>query len=116
MSNHMITNNQAVISGEIMQCIRSCPGNYWKNFCMINVAVKRLSGFVDYIPVMISKKMVSSMQDHVGRNIWVSGRFMSYIYNDSDGSHVSLSLIASTYAFQETRVEENINIIFWMDI
>lgn len=99
MSNHMITNNQAVISGEIIQGIRLCPGDHWKNFCMIDVAVKRLSGFVDFIPVMISKKLVSSFQDHVGWNIWISGRFMSYIYYDSDGSHVSLSLFASTYAF-----------------
>lgn len=100
-NNNITSNNLAVISGQITGNFRPCPGKPRKNFCMAELAVKRLSGHIDYIPVTIDEKTASKMRIHTGQNICISGRFTSYNYHDADGSHLCLSLLACYHAFLE---------------
>lgn len=111
MSDSITTNNLAVISGQITKNFRPCPGNISDNLCMVDLAVKRLSGYIDYIPLTISTETARVIQNHIGQNIWTTGRFASYNYHDPEGSHLNLSLLAQTYAFLD-HMEKNENAIF----
>ncbi len=102
MPNHITANNLAVISGQITGNFYPCPGKPEKKLCMSELAVKRLSGHTDYIPVTTDGKTASKMRRHTGQNISITGRLASYNYHDKDGSHLCLSLSASTHAFLDT--------------
>lgn len=75
------------------------PWKTRKKLCTAELAVKRLSGQTDYIPVTIDEKTADTMRRHTGQNTCITGRFMSYNYHDKDGSHLCLSLSACTHAF-----------------
>jgi len=78
---------------------------------MVDIAVKRLSGNLDYIPLSIPVETADIMQSHIGHDVRVAGRFASYNYHDSEGSHLNLSLLVHTYTFLEPSVK-NENAIF----
>ncbi len=108
MSNIITANNLAVISGQITDNFRPCPGNRGKNLCMADLAVKRLSGCIDYIPATIHIKTARAMHNRIGQNMQITGRFSSCNYHDPDGSHLNLSLLAHTHVFLDnTANDEN---------
>lgn len=45
---------------------------------MVDVAVNRLSNYMDYIPLMISERLIDVNEDMVGQNIYVTGQFRSF--------------------------------------
>lgn len=102
MPCHITANNLAVISGQITGNFYPCPGKTEKKLCMSELAVKRLSGHTDYIPVTTDEKTASTMRRHIGQNISITGRLASYNYHDRDGSHLCLSLSARTHTFLDT--------------
>lgn len=99
MQKDITPNNLAIISGQITGNFQPCPGKPEKKLCTAELAVKRLSGQTDYIPVTIDEKTADTMRRHTGQNTCITGRFMSYNYHDKDGSHLCLSLSACTHAF-----------------
>lgn len=102
MPSHITANNLAIVSGQITGNFRPCPGKPENSLCMAELAVKRLSGHTDYIPVTINRKTTDTMRRHTGQNISITGRFTSYNYHDSDGSHLCLSLSAHAHVFLDT--------------
>lgn len=101
MSDSLITNNLAIISGQITNHFRVFPGNPEKKLYTTDLTVKRLSGYVDYVPVTIHKKTACAIHNRIGQNIRVTGRFSSYNYHYAGGSHLHLSLLAHTHIFLE---------------
>lgn len=57
MSDSLTTNNLAIISGQITNNFRPFSGNSEKDLYMTDLAVKRLIGCIDYIPVTLRKKL-----------------------------------------------------------
>ncbi len=111
MLNSIDTNNAAVISGQITSNFRPCPGNNTGNLFLVDLAVKRLSGRTDYIPLSVSIETAGAMQGQIGRDIQASGKFVSCNYHDREGSHLQLSLLVQSYAFLQHE-EKNQNSIF----
>ena len=107
MSDSITTNNLAVISGQITRNFRPCPGNPGKNVCMTDLAVKRLSGCIDYIPVTIRTDTADTMHNRIEQNIRITGRISSYNYHSSDGSHLNISLLAHTHVFLDNPDNNN---------
>ena len=54
MADKMFENNQVSIIGEIVSDFQFSHEVYGEGFYMMEVSVRRLSDFVDYIPVMVS--------------------------------------------------------------
>ena len=54
MADKMFENNQVSIVGEIVSDFRFSHEVYGEGFYMVDVAVNRLSNYMDYIPLMIS--------------------------------------------------------------
>lgn len=110
MSVNIMMNNLAAISGKITPNFRPCPGNAGKALCMTDLAVERLSGYMDYIPLSISWRTADIMNYHIGEYIWTAGRFVSYNYHDLEGSHLNLSLLMKIFSFLDHTAKNENNI------
>ena len=57
MADKIFENNQVSIMGEIVSDFRFSHEVFGEGFYMVDVAVNRLSNYVDYIPLMISERL-----------------------------------------------------------
>ena len=64
MADKIIENNQVSIVGEIVSDFRFSHEVYGEGFYMVDVSVSRLSNFVDYIPVMVSERLIDVTKDY----------------------------------------------------
>ena len=74
----MFENNQVSIVGEIVSDFRFSHEVYGEGFYVVDVAVNRLSNYMDYIPLMISERLIDVTADYIGQNIYVMGQFRSF--------------------------------------
>ena len=65
MADKMFENNQVSIVGEIVSDFRFSHEVYGEGFYMVDVAVNRLSNYMDYIPLMISERLIDVNEDMV---------------------------------------------------
>ena len=63
----MFENNQVSIIGEIVSEFTYSHEVYGEGFYMVEVSVNRLSNFVDYIPVMVSERLVDVRENYSGQ-------------------------------------------------
>ena len=67
MADKMFENNQVSIIGEIVSDFQYSHEVYGEGFYMMEVSVRRLSDFVDYIPVMVSERIIDVEADYIGQ-------------------------------------------------
>ena len=58
MGDKIFENNQVIIAGEIVSGFTFSHEVYGEGFYMVEVAVNRLSNYADYIPVMVSERLI----------------------------------------------------------
>lgn len=102
-------NNQIVVTGKIVKNFQFCDEVYTEKFSIAIVAMERLSGTIDYIPIKVSERLVDVDVDHIGKNVYVKGQLRSF----NEQGHLKLFVFAKEFEFvQETRDETNNNQIF----
>ena len=62
MGDKIFENNQVVIAGQIVSGFTFSHEVYGEGFYMVEVAVNRLSNYADYIPVMVSERLIDVTQ------------------------------------------------------
>jgi len=67
MADKIFENNQVSIVGEIVSDFRFSHEVYGEGFYVVDVAVNRLSNFMDYIPLMISERLIDVNEDYMVR-------------------------------------------------
>ena len=92
MADKMFENNQVSIVGEIVSDFRFSHEVYGEGFYMVDVAVNRLSNYMDYIPLMISERLIDVNEDMVGQNIYVTGQFRSFNRHEEKKNRLVLSV------------------------
>ena len=112
-------NNKAFICGTIQEELRYDHNVKWENFYRTEIKVKRLSGNVDLIPIIVSEIWVKNIlkENLVGKFVTIVGQFRSYNKHDEDNkSHLELFLFATEFKLNdENNAEEEIcdtNMIF----
>ena len=65
MADKIFENNQVSIMGEIVSDFRFSHEVYGEGFYMVDVAVNRLSNYLDYIPLMISERLIDVNADYL---------------------------------------------------
>lgn len=93
-SPKVFENNQINLVGEIVSDFTFSHEVYGEKFYMTKVAIARLSQFVDYIPVMISERLIDIKADFRGTVIFVSGQFRSFNRHEEKGNRLILSVFA----------------------
>ena len=78
MADKMFENNQVSLVGEIVSDFTYSHEVYGEGFYMVEISVNRLSNFVDYIPVMISERLIDVTKDYRGAYVYINGQFRSF--------------------------------------
>lgn len=106
MADKIFENNQVTIAGKIVSGFTFSHEVYGEGFYMIDVSVNRLSNFVDYIPVMVSERLIDTTQNYIGQYIYVTGQFRSYNRHEEKKNRLVLSVFARELEFMEQEEED----------
>lgn len=113
MGDKLFENNQVMIAGEIISDFTFSHEVYGEGFYMVDVAVNRLSNFADYIPVMVSERLLDVSKDWKGQYISVVGQFRSYNRHEEKKNRLVLSVFARELSLvQEVDEDVKSNQIF----
>lgn len=106
MTDKILENNQVSIVGEIISDFQYSHEVYGEGFYMVEVAVSRLSNFSDYIPLMISERLIDTSQSYIGQKVYVTGQFRSYNRHEELKNRLVLSVFVREIEFIEEETEE----------
>ena len=101
-----LNNNQVSIIGEIVSDFRFSHEVYGEGFYMVDVAVNRLSNFMDYIPLMISERLIDVSTDYRGQIIYAMGQFRSFNRHEEKKNRLVLSVFVRELEFLEETTDE----------
>ena len=107
MADKMFENNQVSIIGEIVSDFQYSHEVYGEGFYMMEVSVRRLSDFVDYIPVMVSKRIIDVEADYIGQLVYISGQFRSFNRHEERKNRLVLSVFARELEILEPDCDED---------
>lgn len=106
MGDKIFENNQVIIAGEIVSGFTFSHEVYGEGFYMVEIAVSRLSNYADYIPVMVSERLIDVTQNYEGQYICVVGQFRSYNRHEEKKNRLVLSVFAREIEFTEEPGED----------
>ena len=100
-------NNQVTMIGEIVSEFEFSHEVYGEGFYLVDISVSRLSDSVDYIPLMVSERLVDVTQSYIGETISVSGQFRSYNRHEEKKNRLILSVFVRELEFVD-EIEDDI--------
>ena len=106
MLDKVIENNRVCIIGEVVSEFTFSHEIFGEGFYMVELAVNRLSNYSDYIPLMISERLIDTEQDYTGQLIRVSGQFRSYNRHEEKKNRLVLSVFVRELEFLD-EIDEN---------
>ena len=106
MGDKIFENNQVIIAGEIVSGFTFSHEVYGEGFYMVEVAVNRLSNYADYIPVMVSERLIDVTENYEGQYICVVGQFRSYNRHEEKKNRLVLSVFARELEFTDAPGED----------
>ncbi|MCD8046047.1 MAG: single-stranded DNA-binding protein [Clostridiales bacterium] len=105
MTDKLFENNQVSMTGEIVSDFRYSHEVFGEGFYLVEIAVNRLSNYADYIPLMISERLIDTEQDYTGQLVHVTGQFRSHNRHEERKNRLMLSVFVREIEFPE-EVEE----------
>ena len=108
MADKIFENNQVSIVGEIVSDFRFSHEVYGEGFYVVDVAVNRLSNFMDYIPLMISERLIDVNEDYIGQTIYVMGQFRSFNRHEEKKNRLVLSVFVRELELLD-EIDEDVN-------
>ena len=107
MSDKIIENNQVTIMGEVASTFTYSHEVFGEGFYMVDVAVRRLSGQMDILPLIVSERLLDVHQDYLGSTIETLGQFRSYNRHEERKNRLVLSVFAREVKFIEEMEESS---------
>ena len=98
-------NNIVTIAGEIVKDFEFSNEVYGEGFYSTEVAVTRTSQFVDYVPILVSERLVDVKEDWKGQFVLVNGEFRSHNKEDEGKRKLLLSIFAKEFECQDPPYE-----------
>lgn len=113
MTDKVIENNQVTITGTIVGEFQFSHQVYGEGFYMVEISVSRLSSIRDYLPVMVSERLIDVTQDLKGSVVSIIGQFRSYNRHEERHNRLMLSVFAREIEFlEQDTVEAKSNQIY----
>ena len=106
MTDKLFENNQVTMMGEIVSAFQFSHEVFGEGFYMGELAVSRLSNYSDYIPLMVSERLIDTEQDYTGQFIRISGQFRSYNRHEEKKNRLVLSVFVRELEFLD-EIDEN---------
>ena len=107
MADKLFENNQVTMIGEIVSEFEFSHEVYGEGFYLVDISVSRLSDSVDYIPLMVSERLVDVTQSYIGETISLSGQFRSYNRHEEKKNRLILSVFVRELEFVD-EIEDDI--------
>ena len=107
MADKLFENNQVTMIGEIVSEFEFSHEVYGEGFYLVDISVSRLSDSVEYIPLMVSERLVDVTQSYIGETISVSGQFRSYNRHEEKKNRLILSVFVRELEFVD-EIEDDI--------
>ena len=98
--------NHVNIFGEISSEFQFDHNSHGENFYIFYVLTKRLSGYVDRIPLMISERLIDVSANLIGQSIYVTGQFRSFNRHEEKKNRLVLSVFVRELEFLDEIDEE----------
>ena len=102
-----IENNVVNISGEIVSDFLYDHESYGEGFYTTHIAVERLSGAVDRIPIMVSERLLDMNQNYVGQKVSVSGQFRSFNKGENEKRLLVLNVFVQDFGVVSDATNDN---------
>lgn len=99
MTEKLLSNNQAVVAGEIVSGFTFSHEVFGEGFYMVDVLVSRLSDTYDTIPLMVSDRIIDVDEDCIGKKVEARGQFRSYNKHEETKNRLILSLFVREIEF-----------------
>jgi primosomal replication protein N len=115
MADKMFENNQVTIMGEIASEFMYSHEVYGEGFYMVEVSVRRLSDFVDYIPVMVSERLVDVRENYEGEHVEITGQFRSFNRHEEHKNRLVLSVFAREFELLDEWDDEGVTNRIFLD-
>ena len=93
--NKLIENNDVELVGEIVSNFTFSHKTFGEGFYIAEIAVERLSETLDYIPLLISERLIDVNSDYTGKTIHVKGQFRSFNLHEGEKNHLVLSVFVT---------------------
>lgn len=109
----VLENNNVQICGAIISDFNFSHESHGEKLYSIMIGVERLSGCFDFVPLLISERLIDVNGDYRGRMILANGQFRSFNLHEESKNRLILSVFVRELEFLEkTTDEEKSNQIF----
>jgi primosomal replication protein N len=105
--NKLIENNNVELVGEIVSNFTFSHKTLGEGFYIAEVAVKRLSETLDYVPLLISERLIDVNSDYTGKTIHVNGQFRSFNLHEGEKNHLVLSVFVMELELLDDGIKTN---------
>lgn len=109
MNHELLDNNKVYLQGKVMSEPVYSHDVYDEGFYQLDLAIPRLSGQEDIIPVTISERLLANHSIKIGDTIAVKGQFRSYNKLENDKSKLILTVFVRELC--EVDLEQNPNVV-----
>lgn len=109
MENYVFENNKVTLVGEVVTDFSFNHEVFGEGFYLFELAVRRTSGYVDYIPVMVSERLLDIRNDIRGSFVCVKGQFRSFNKHEETRSKLVLTVFAREIEPLENNDYEEVN-------
>ena len=106
MNTNYLENNHLVLVGKVTSDKRFSHEIYGEKFYIFDLAVPRLSGNADIIPITVSERLLSINELKIDSKIIVEGQFSSYNSYENERNRLVLTVFAKDIKFVENQEEE----------
>jgi single-stranded DNA-binding protein len=78
MTEHVMENNCVRVAGKMHTPLKYSHEMYGEGFYIFELAVSRLSGYIDILPVTVSERLLGEFDIHKGNEVVIEGQLRSY--------------------------------------
>lgn len=94
-------NNNVQICGAIISDFNFSHESHGEKFYSIMIGAERLSGCFDFVPLLISERLIDVNGDYRGRMILANGQFRSYNRHEGTKNRLVLSIFVREWEYVE---------------
>lgn len=109
---NLLENNQVTLVGEVATGFQYSHEMFGEGFYTFEVAIERTSNFVDYIPVIVSERLIDINTDIRGCFVCVNGQYRSFNKHEESRSKLILSVFAREIEVLDSNDYEFVNNVF----
>ncbi|MFA5527807.1 MAG: single-stranded DNA-binding protein [Peptostreptococcales bacterium] len=105
--------NSCTVSGKVCSDLKMSHKSYGEGFYTFDIEIRRLSGYMDIIPVTLSERLILNMQIEKGDEVEIIGQLRTYNKMENGKNRLIISVFArEIYRVEDEAASKNPNKVF----